>query len=152
MAQVRISTSDDEVRRIEREVDRLFNSLLVSKNPLGLLSENVWQPPTDVYETPNEIVICVEIPRVRKEDVNIFLVDDVLTIRGRRRDTCTDRKVRYHQMEIHYGLFERSFVLPEHVDRKAIQEATYNEGFLRVIIPKSSRPAGPTSISVKIKV
>jgi len=152
MTQLRILASDDEVRRMESEVDRLFKNLFVSKNPLGLLSESVWQPPTDVFETPNEIVISVEIPNVHKEDIDIFLVEDVLTIRGRRSDTSRDQKVRYHQMEIHYGHFERSFVLPKHLSYKAIQPATYNNGFLRIVIPKLSQPTGPTSVSVKIKL
>ena len=137
---------------MESEVDRLFKNLMVSKNPLGLLSESVWQPPTDVYETAEEIVILMEIPCVSKEEVNIFLVDDVLTIRGRRGDTCREKKVRYHQMEIHYGHFERSFVLPKDIERDAIQPATHNDGFLRIAIPKRSQPPGSTPISVKIKL
>jgi len=152
MALIRIQTADDEVRRMEMEVERIFKNLLVSKNPLGMLSESVWQPPTDVYETPNEIVISIEIPGIQKEDVTIFLVDDVLTIRGRRSDRCTDQKLRYHQMEIHYGCFERSLVLPKHIDRNRIQDATYTDGFLKIVIPKVPRPTGSTSIKVKIRL
>lgn len=152
MSQVEVLTSEDEVRRMELEVDRLFKSLMVSKNPLGLLSESVWHPPTDVFETPDEIVILMEIPCVNKEDVNVLLADDVLTIRGRRGDACRDKKVRYHQMEIHYGCFERSFVMPKRIERDAIQPATYSDGFLRVVIPKLPEPDGPTSITVKIKL
>jgi len=152
MAHGKLSVSDDEVRRMEREVDRLFKTLHVSKNPLGLLSESVWQPPTDVYETSDEIVICMEIPCVRKEDISILLVDDVLTIRGRRLDGCSKKKVRYLQMEVHYGYFERSFVLPRQIDRTAIGDATYSGGFLRVAIPKSNRPPGPKPIKVKIEL
>jgi len=152
MTQVRILASDDEIRRMESEVDRLFKNLFISKNPLGLLSESVWQPPTDVFETVDEIVVCMEIPNVSKEDISIFLVEDVLTIRGRRGDTCREQKVRYHQMEIHYGHFERSFVLPDCIDSENIPPATYNDGFLRVVIPKEARPDGPKSVSVKIKL
>jgi HSP20 family protein len=152
MSQVEVLTSEDELRRMELEVDRLFKGLMVSKNPLGLLSESVWRPPTDVFETQDEIVILMEIPCVNKEDVSILLVDDVLTIRGRRGDACRDRKVRYHQMEIHYGCFERSFVTPRHIERNAIQPATYSDGFLRIVIPKLSEPDGATPISVKIKL
>ena len=152
MALIRIQTADDEVRRMEMEVERIFKNLLVSKNPLGMLSESVWQPPTDVYETPNEIIICIEIPGIQKEDVTIFLVDDVLTIRGRRSDRCTEQKLRYHQMEIHYGCFERSLVLPKHIDRNRIQDASYTDGFLKIVIPKVPRPTGSTSIKVKIRL
>ena len=151
MTQVRILASDDEVRRMESDVDRLFKNLFIAKNPLGLLSESVWQPPTDVFETSDEIVICMEIPSVNKEDFSIFVVEDVLTIRGRRGDTCRDQKVRYHQMEIHYGHFERSFVLPDYVDQTSVL-ATYNDGFLRIVMPKKAIPNGPKSVSVKIKL
>ena len=151
MSQVRILASDDEVRRMESEVDRLFKNLFVAKNPLGLLSESVWQPPTDVFETSNEIVICMEIPSVNEQDFSIFVVEDVLTIRGRRADTCRDQKVRYLQMEIHYGHFERSFVLPDYVGQTNVS-ATYKDGFLRIVIPKKAPPNGPKSVSVKIKL
>ena len=138
---------------MEAQVDRLFKNLLVSKNPLGLLSESVWKPPADVYETPDEIIICMEISSIRRQDVSISLLEDILTVRGRRRDTCRKQKVRYHQMEIHYGCFERSFVLPANIDRRGIQPATYDEGFLRITIPKLAQPvAGPTSINVRIKL
>jgi len=150
MAQVKIIAGDDEVRRMEREVDRFFKTLHISKNPLGLLSESVWQPPTDVFETCDEIVICMEIPSVRKEDISVLLVDDVLTIRGRRSDGCTKKKVRYLQMEVHYGYFERSFILPAHIDARAVHEATYSDGFLRVAIPKSSGSGGSKTINVKL--
>ena len=152
MSSIKIVTADDEVRRMEMEVDRIFKNLLVSKNPLGMLSESVWQPPTDVYETPAEIVVSVEIPGIQREDVSIFIVDDVLTIRGRRSDRSQERKLRYHQMEIHYGCFERSLVLPRHIDRDSIQDATYSDGFLKIVIPKVSRSTGSTSIKVKIKL
>jgi len=152
MSNVRILVGDDEVKRMELEVDRLFKNLLLSKNPLGMLSESVWWPPTDVFETPQEIVISMEIPGVRKEDVNIILVDDVLTIRGRRDDRNIERKQRYHQMEIHYGCFERALVLPKHIDRDRIQDATYSDGFLKIVIPKVARTTGSTSVTVRIKL
>jgi len=152
MSNVKILVGDDEVKRMELEVDRLFKNLLLSKNPLGMLSESVWWPPTDVFETPQEIVISMEIPGVRKEDVNIILVDDVLTIRGRRDDRNIERKQRYHQMEIHYGCFERALVLPKHIDRDRIQDATYSDGFLKIVIPKVARTTGSTSVTVRIKL
>ncbi|HUS59516.1 MAG TPA: Hsp20/alpha crystallin family protein [Planctomycetota bacterium] len=152
MSNTKILAGDDEVRRMEMEVDRIFKNLLISKNPLGMLSESVWQPPTDVYETPGDIVISMEIPGIRKEDVNIILVDDVLTVRGRRADSSKDQKQRYHQMEIHYGCFERSVLLPKHIDRERIQDATYSDGFLKIVIPKVARSGGSTCVKVKIKL
>ena len=151
MSRTKTLAADDEVRRMEMEVDRIFKNLLISKNPLGMLSESVWQPPTDVYETCSSIVICMEIPGIRKEDVNIVLVDDVLTVRGRRTDGSQEQKQRYHQMEIHYGCFERSMILPKHIDRERIQDATYSDGFLRIVIPKVARSGGSTCVRVKIK-
>lgn len=93
-----------------------------------------WRPPTDVYETVDCFVVKVEIAGMQRQDLRIALKAKQLTISGIRQDSST--KVGYQQMEIQYGAFESSVSLPTAVNQDAV-EATYQEGFLTIRLPKA---------------
>jgi HSP20 family protein len=103
---------------------------------------HAWRPPTDVLETDEAFVIIAEIAGMRGMDFSVTFDDEVLSIRGSRSDSNV-RKV-YHQMEIDYGDFAVDILMPQKIDATAI-EATYSDGFLRVVLPKAS----PKSIEIK---
>ncbi len=94
----------------------------------------VWQPPTDVYETEEEIVVRVELAGVDPSQVSIQLTERVLTVSGVRQDK--QLKVGYHRMEISHGPFETRAVLPRRSDVRGIR-AEYQAGFLLIRVPKS---------------
>jgi HSP20 family protein len=100
-----------------------------------------WRPPTDVYETDADIVVVVELAGMRGVDISVTLDEQVLRIRGLRHETGGARA--YHQMEINYGDFVVEVRLPVPIDRDRI-DASYSDGFLRVLLPK----AQPRRISV----
>lgn len=97
-------------------------------------SRAVWQPPTDVYETAEDIVVRVELAGVDPSEVNINLSERVLIVSGVRKDD--QEKVGYHRMEISHGPFETRAMLPRRADVRGIQ-AEYRAGFLLVRVPKS---------------
>ena len=94
----------------------------------------VWRPPTDVYETDSHVIVKVEIAGMQEEDFSVSLNAQVLTISGARRDPA--EKLAYQQMEILYGQFETEVYIPWTVDGDAIK-ATYQDGFLSVLLPKA---------------
>ena len=96
----------------------------------------IWRPPTDVYETEDHIIVKVEIPGMRKEDFEITLADRQLVIAGHRR--FPEGKCVYHNMEIHYGAF-RTEVRIDRAMGDAPIEATYENGFLFVRLPKAEK-------------
>lgn len=104
-----------------------------------------WRPPTDVYETECHVVIRVEVAGMREEDFEISLVERRLTIAGHRRDPA--EKLGYQNMEIQYGDFRTEVLLSWNIGQDAI-EATYQQGFLSVHVPKAAerhiqvRPTG----------
>lgn len=93
-----------------------------------------WCPPTDVYETADCFVVKVEIAGMQRTDLHIALEARDLSISGTRQDESS--KVGYQQMEIQYGAFESHVSLPAAVDRDGV-EATYQEGFLTIRLPKA---------------
>lgn len=98
----------------------------------------VWRPPTDVYETDDAIVVRVEIAGMKEEDFHIQLSRRTLTISGRRDDHASGSKLAYQQMEIMYGDFQTEVYLPWTIEAEDV-EATYQDGFLVVVLPKPKK-------------
>ena len=96
----------------------------------------IWQPPTDVYETDTNLIIRVEIAGMKEDDFKIELTADSLTISGFRNDNLFEKRA-FHQMEIRFGSFETliSFNLPICIEDVT---ARYSEGFLMITLPKAS--------------
>jgi len=93
-----------------------------------------WRPPTDVYETDDQVVVKVEIAGMQEEDFSIALESKRLIIRGIRHDPAA--KLAYQQMEILYGYFETDAYLPGAIDPERI-EAIYQDGFLSIFLSKA---------------
>jgi HSP20 family protein len=94
----------------------------------------IWQPPTDVFETDDSIVVKVEVAGMEEDDFAITFADRNLIIAGVRHDPSA--KLGYHQMEIPYGEFRTDVYVSEAIDVDRIQ-ADYEAGFLQVTLPKA---------------
>ncbi len=92
-----------------------------------------WQPPTDVYEDDAGLVVQVEIAGMRSEDFSISLAGQMLVVAGVRTDSAS--KQMYHQMEIRFGEFRAEVYLPWSVEPEDV-EASYEDGFLKVCLPR----------------
>jgi HSP20 family protein len=93
-----------------------------------------WRPPTDVFETDEDFIVRVEIAGMEEEDFSIELDGRNLIIRGVRPDQQERRA--YHQMEIRFGEFSSELEIPAPVKSDEVR-ADYQNGFLRVILPKA---------------
>jgi HSP20 family protein len=95
---------------------------------------HAWRPPTDIYETDETIIVQVELAGMRRENFSIELLDRRLVIAGLRpHDRSTPRS--YHQIELNFGEFRVDVELPAAVAAAEIQ-AEYEDGFLRITLPK----------------
>lgn len=118
--------------------DQMFNTLLGSGGSAGRGSL-MRAPETDVVETEREIRVSVEMPGLKRDNIDIDVENNVLTIRGEKREEREEgEEGKYHIAERRYGTFTRSFVLPRDVDAENIQ-ARFEDGVLTVTIPKSER-------------
>jgi HSP20 family protein len=99
------------------------------------LNRPVFVPPSDIYETPDSIVVLAEMPGVSPDGVDITLERRVLTIRGR---SATGNHAGYQRVYSEYadGDYERVFTLSENIDRERI-EATLKDGILHLVLPKA---------------
>ena len=96
----------------------------------------VWRPPTDVYETSGALIVRVEIAGMNEDDFDIALARRRLIVSGRRTDHTSSTKLVYQQMEVFYGEFRTEIYLPWSVDISLV-EATYDDGFLTIVLPKA---------------
>jgi len=108
-----------------------------------------WAPACDIYETEKEVVVKAELPGLKKEDVNVSIENNLLTIYGERKFEEETKKDNYHRVERIYGEFMRSFTLPMFVDIGKIG-AEFKDGILMLTLPKREE-AKPKQIEVKIK-
>ena len=129
-----------------------FKEVLFSSSKLVMMyTERVWHPPTDVYETPDEIVIKSEIGGINPdEDITIIVEEGKIIIQGKRSERDKRCKKMFKQMEINYGNLERVIHIHDHiVTEKA--HASYKDGFLEIVIPKIEHADSLSKIK-KIKI
>jgi HSP20 family protein len=101
------------------------------------LAQPRWRPETDVYETATAFTVTVELAGVNEEDVEVTLFEDALVVEGERRLRC-DEDCVYHAATIRQGPFRLEVPLPARVDHDGV-EARYEQGLLRIRIPKEGR-------------
>lgn len=107
-----------------------------------------WSPLVDISEDDKGYIVKAELPEMKKEEIKINVLDDVLSISGERKYEKEEKGKKYHRVERAYGSFMRSFTLPEDADGSKVS-AEYKDGVLNVRLPKSEK-ARPKSIEVKV--
>jgi HSP20 family protein len=99
-------------------------------------SAAAWVPAVDIFESPEKTVIVkVDVPAVKREDIKVNFEDNVLTIEGERKLGHEDQKDGYHRIERGYGSFRRRFTLPANIDPSKIA-ANYEDGVLTLTLPR----------------
>jgi HSP20 family protein len=137
-----------DVRRIQEEMDLLFDHFYKIRHSPLLTTKRLWRPPTDVFETEHQVVVLAEIAGMKQKDVNVTFSNNVLVIRGDRKERALAHKTFYRNMEINYGTFERNIYLPEVIDPKSFK-ADYRDGFLEIRLDKQK---GKSSKAKEIKI
>jgi HSP20 family protein len=145
-----LATFPQDVLNIQREINKMFEGFLRG----GLQEEtslfpSAWTPAVDVAEHDSEYVVKVELPGVNKDDVKIVMQDNILTVRGEKKQEAEKKESGYHRVERSYGSFQRSFTLPTSVRNDKI-EANFRDGILSITLPKAEE-AKPKQIEVKVK-
>jgi HSP20 family protein len=136
-----------ELRVMQDQMSRLLDS---SRNLGGEpLEEGLWQPPVDIYEDDQEVVVKMEVPEVDQKDIQVQIEDNILIIHGERKLEREEKKHNYHRIECFYGNFRRTFALPASVDQDKVV-ANCDKGMLKIVLPKRAE-SKPRQIDVEIK-
>ena len=105
-----------------------------------------WSPSVDIFETEGEIIVQAEVPGMDREDIELSLENNVLTLKGDRKFQKETKDENYRRIERSYGSFSRSFSIPAMVNEDKIR-ADYNEGVLSISLPKKEH-ARPKQIRI----
>lgn len=130
------------------EIDRLFDSPLNEWTSTSQQFLNGWLPAIDLYDEGDHLVLKAELPGINKDELDISLHGDVLTLSGERKDTGEYKDAEVFRSERYVGRFQRSLTLPMMVDANKVQ-ASYKDGILTVTLPKAEE-AKPKRIDVKV--
>jgi HSP20 family protein len=114
-----------------------------------VLATGDWVPRADIHETDVAFLITAEIPGVNKEDVKITVGNRILTIRGEKKQEKEEAGQKTHRVERHYGIFSRTFTLPDNIDENNIK-ASFKDGMLQVRILKTD-DVEPKAIEVIVE-
>ena len=125
----------ENIDSMQREMEQLLDQFATRKPPLIRFSPRAWEPAIDMYETPQAVVVLVELAGLRQEDIDITVHAKNLIISGERRESQEGNKRTYYQMEISKGHFERGILLPVAVDIDKTK-ASYHDGILEIVLPK----------------
>jgi HSP20 family protein len=96
-------------------------------------------PPVEVSEADGSVVVKMVVPGVEKDQLDISVTDNTLTVRGELRKESEEKKKNFYRQEIRYGSFQRAVPLPVEVE-DAGANATLKNGMLTVTLPKSKQP------------
>jgi HSP20 family protein len=124
-----------DLRTLQEEVNRLFTGSMPRAFDDEGIARGAWSPSVDIYENKDQIVLEAELPGMKREDFDLSVENNVITIRGQRQFEKKDESDNYHRVERAYGSFTRSFTLPNTVTAEGAN-AEYKNGVLRVTLPK----------------
>jgi HSP20 family protein len=137
--------------RVQDEMSRLIDQFLSTDLMGGRAIDTSfdWLPVMDVQEDKDKFTIHMDLPGLTKDDVNIYIRDNVLTIEGEKKREFEDKAVNYHRIERRYGKFKRSFTIPTRVEEGKI-DARFKDGVLTIVLPKVEE-VKPKAIEVKVE-
>jgi HSP20 family protein len=141
-------TPFQDLAAVQDRMNRLFNEFH-NRHDDDVMTRGAWVPPVDIFENGNkELVIKAELPAMTREDIDVTVENQTLTIRGEKKFNNEIKDEEYHRVERTYGSFSRSFSLPSTVDVTKVG-AEYKDGVLTVTLPLREE-AKPKQIKVEV--
>ena len=135
-----------EFATLQGRVNRLFGDVYLRDEEVP--ARGTWVPSVDIYETDShDVVIKAELPDMTREEIEVTVENDALTLRGERKLPGNVKEEQFRRVERRYGAFTRSFTLPNTVDASKVS-AEYKNGVLTLKLPFREE-ARPRTINVE---
>jgi HSP20 family protein len=139
-----------ELTTMQDRINRIFGDIYHRSVDDDVMSRGDWMPPVDIFQNGSqELVIKAELPGLKKEDIDVRVENNTLTLRGERKREQTVKDEQFHRVERTYGAFSRSFSLPSTIDTEKVN-ADFTDGVLTITMPLREE-AKPRQIEVKVK-
>lgn len=138
------------MRRVFRDFDRFFEKGEWPGVRLGTpFTDVAWMPPVEAFERDRRLIVRVELPGLKKEEIGVTFTEGTLTIEGERKLENEEQKNEWYRNERTYGQFVRTVPLPEGVTFNDIK-ATFEGGVLEITVPMPETPAAAAPKKVEI--
>ena len=146
---VPLRTPFEDVAVLQNQLNSIFNEFArPAKDEQNAAGSAGFVPAVDVYEDEQQVVLKLEVPGVKMEDLDIRLENQRLTVKGERRFEADEKAENFHRIERRFGSFVRSFTLPQTVDVDAVN-AAYDAGVLTITLAKKAE-AKPRQIKIEL--
>ncbi|HXQ37951.1 MAG TPA: Hsp20/alpha crystallin family protein [Anaerolineales bacterium] len=137
-----------DVASLQNRLNTLFQDFNRGNSENELVSTSAFVPPVDIYEDDHKIVLKLEVPGMKQDDLDIQLENNTLTVRGERKFEKEEKEENFHRIERRYGSFYRAFTIPNTVNPDSVK-ADYDAGVLRIQLEKRAE-AKPKQIKVAV--
>ena len=147
-----LRTPFEDVAVLQNRLNSIFNEFskpsIVNDEAGNSPTAASFVPPVDVYEDAQQVVLKLEVPGVKLEDLDIRLENQRLTIKGERKFESEEKAENFHRIERRFGSFARSFTLPPTVDTDGVN-ASYDAGVLTINLAKKAE-AKPKQVKIEV--
>ncbi len=133
---------------LQNRVNSLFQEFNRGQGETDALATAAFVPAVDIYEDEHKVVLKLEVPGMKQEDLDIRVENDTLTVRGERKFEKEEKEENFHRIERRYGSFYRAFTVPNTVNTENVK-ASYDAGVLRIELEKRAE-AKPKQIKVQV--
>ena len=123
-----------ELRGLHDEMSRLFSGV-VPPGQGDEFTRGAWSPNVDIFEDADKLIVEAELPGMDRDDFEVNVENNVLTLKGERKFEKKTEGDNYHRVERAYGSFTRQFTLPQSVTAEGAT-ADFENGVLRIALPK----------------
>lgn len=136
-----------DVAVLQNRLNSIFSDFARPESNDELMAGN-FIPAVDVYEDAQKLVLKLEVPGIKQEDLQIHIENQTLTVKGERKFEVDEKEENFHRIERRYGSFVRNFSLPQTVDTNAVT-ANYDAGVLSISLSKKAE-AKPKQVKIAI--
>ena len=137
-----------DVAVLQNRLNSIFSDFARPEAGQETLATGNFMPAVDIYEDEQKLLLKLEVPGIRQEDLDVRLENQTLTVRGERRFEDEEKEENFHRIERRFGSFTRSFTLPLTVDTNSVA-AKYENGVLAIQLAKKEA-AKPKQVKVEI--
>ena len=137
-----------DVAVLQNRLNSIFNDFARPDDAQEALSAGNFVPAVDVYEDEQKLVLKLEVPGIKQEDLDVRLENQTLTVKGQRKFESEEKEENFHRIERRFGSFARSFTLPVSIDTASVA-AKYENGVLAIQLAKKEA-AKPKQVKIEI--
>ena len=137
-----------DVAVLQNRLNSIFSDFARPESEQETLAMGNFIPPVDVYEDEQQLVLKLEVPGIKQEDLDVQVENQTLTVKGERKFEKSEKEENFHRIERRYGSFTRTFTLPQTVDAGSVK-ANYEQGVLTIALAKKEA-AKPKQVQVEI--